>query len=1168
MKSKSILTTLFSILLFTLVFTAVFHTADSFAADANVRLGQTVNIPIRQPWLSVGGYNGNLRLDLFYDNNLIRVSYSGGSSLSVTALKPSSKDVKIEMYWACQKIWFQGLDSRYEDVDGSQSWTVHIITPDPPESISLPETRSLTLDASATLTPTQTPESSYAEYTWRSSAPNIVSVNNGRITALNPGEATITARSQNGLTASCIVTVPVPLPKLTSIFPKEGSTDMLNDSDILLTFDRNISEGSAFSSIVLSTGNPIATRGLVKIPYSATISGKQLKISPSKLTPGAFYTLAVPANALTNQFGKNNEKILLNFTVKTAEIDAAYPDNNSKSVNITDPIIIEYHADMKAGANIDKISLTEKSSGNSVAFSYSVSGTKLIITPKNALSYNTDYQFTIPKGALNNAYDIPFEEETIIKFTTSIAPLAVTSTTPHTNYGNPSIGSLSVHFNNEIKESLNFSSIKVTELESDKEIPVDLYIHKTVLLITPKYNLSPEKKYILTLPKGAVKNSADDENDPVTLYFTEEIPAPSIYQLDGNRIAIESFEGAKIYYTTDGSPAEEGKLYQSPISLPETDSFTLKAIAVIDGIKSSESSKLFTSLSSGAKLITTGYESTHSFYNDVMAVSDGYVAVGNNGNSAIIEKYDNNLNLLWSKKHNKLTRFGKVADLGNMYIVAGGYSDACVVAYDYSGNVIKELNLPGCSTPSGVTDTDYGFAVVAHKDSGTAVLAYDTDFEPMFAKSYQIGESDSPKDIISDGDCLVIAGETTGKNYSTGNYLSNKDAYIFKVDATGKLLWKDLKSYPGYNSYTDIIKSNESYMVSGSFESDSSWFFPKKELQSRAVIATYLPDGEMDNFEAIDAEHLISISENSTAYFVIEKSGTIISLSKETDFLSREELSRNTVAGDVILTSIAAKDSAFIVAGNVAAESFRNDSFPIFENANSVGSSDAFLYLSPISKEETSESIVQDAPSENTGVKELFILGKEKIEKTEKYEIFSIPHTDESINRWTSDPSIALFLPDGTVKPLKKGSVTLFATINNVTATKDITVTRDPYADKLVLTINSTEAKVFGKTAINDVAPIIENARTMLPARFVAENLGANVAWDGEKQKVTISNDVTTLTIYIGSNIAYINGEAKYLDSPAFIRDSRTYMPVRFICESLGASVEWDQSTQSAIISK
>ena len=67
MKSKSILTTLFSILLFTLVFTAVFHTADSFAADANVRLGQTVNIPIRQPWLSVGGYNGNLRLDLFYD---------------------------------------------------------------------------------------------------------------------------------------------------------------------------------------------------------------------------------------------------------------------------------------------------------------------------------------------------------------------------------------------------------------------------------------------------------------------------------------------------------------------------------------------------------------------------------------------------------------------------------------------------------------------------------------------------------------------------------------------------------------------------------------------------------------------------------------------------------------------------------------------------------------------------------------------------------------------------------------------------------------------------------------------------------------------------------------------------------------------------------------------
>ena len=48
-------------------------------------------------------------------------------------------------------------------------------------------------------------------------------------------------------------------------------------------------------------------------------------------------------------------------------------------------------------------------------------------------------------------------------------------------------------------------------------------------------------------------------------------------------------------------------------------------------------------------------------------------------------------------------------------------------------------------------------------------------------------------------------------------------------------------------------------------------------------------------------------------------------------------------------------------------------------------------------------------------------------------------------------------------------------------------------------------AKVFGKTKSNDVAPIIENSRTMLPARFVAENLGAKVEWIEKDQKVIIT---------------------------------------------------------------
>ncbi len=95
----------------------------------------------------------------------------------------------------------------------------------------------------------------------------------------------------------------------------------------------------------------------------------------------------------------------------------------------------------------------------------------------------------------------------------------------------------------------------------------------------------------------------------------------------------------------------------------------------------------------------------------------------------------------------------------------------------------------------------------------------------------------------------------------------------------------------------------------------------------------------------------------------------------------------------------------------------------------------------------------------------------------------------------------------------------------------------------------------------------------MLPARFVAESLGAVVTWNGEKQEVTIKgknakNEDITILIYIDSDIAYVNDEQVKLDSPAFIENDRTYTPIRFISERLGASIEWNEETQQVIITK
>jgi len=128
-------------------------------------------------------------------------------------------------------------------------------------------------------------------------------------------------------------------------------------------------------------------------------------------------------------------------------------------------------------------------------------------------------------------------------------------------------------------------------------------------------------------------------------------------------------------------------------------------------------------------------------------------------------------------------------------------------------------------------------------------------------------------------------------------------------------------------------------------------------------------------------------------------------------------------------------------------------------------------------------------------------------------------------------------------------------------------------SDTIVLTIDEHDALVYGTTKTNDVAPKVVNDRTMLPARFVAENLGATVEWDGEKQLVTITGknekqeDVTIL-ITIGSDYAKVNGEDVKLDSPAFVENDRTYTPIRFISENLGATVEWNETEQTVTIQR
>ncbi|MDO4481150.1 MAG: stalk domain-containing protein [Bacillota bacterium] len=116
--------------------------------------------------------------------------------------------------------------------------------------------------------------------------------------------------------------------------------------------------------------------------------------------------------------------------------------------------------------------------------------------------------------------------------------------------------------------------------------------------------------------------------------------------------------------------------------------------------------------------------------------------------------------------------------------------------------------------------------------------------------------------------------------------------------------------------------------------------------------------------------------------------------------------------------------------------------------------------------------------------------------------------------------------------------------------------------------IPSQTVRKNGKTEYSDAAPFIRNDRTMTPARFVAEALGAQVLWNEAERTVTVAKDGIEIVLTINSDTAVVNGNNVRLDSPAVIENNRTYTPARFIGETLGAKVEWDAETRRVIITK
>lgn len=118
----------------------------------------------------------------------------------------------------------------------------------------------------------------------------------------------------------------------------------------------------------------------------------------------------------------------------------------------------------------------------------------------------------------------------------------------------------------------------------------------------------------------------------------------------------------------------------------------------------------------------------------------------------------------------------------------------------------------------------------------------------------------------------------------------------------------------------------------------------------------------------------------------------------------------------------------------------------------------------------------------------------------------------------------------------------------------------------ITLQVDSNTINIGSRSVTIDTAPVIIDGRTLIPVRGVSEAMGGNVNWNNDTKTVTITLGSNKVEMTIDSKTAYFNNKAQTLDVAPVVLNGRTMLPARFIAESFGFDVNWDNDTKTISI--
>ncbi|MGG1643420.1 N-acetylmuramoyl-L-alanine amidase [Paenibacillus sp. NRS-1782] len=104
--------------------------------------------------------------------------------------------------------------------------------------------------------------------------------------------------------------------------------------------------------------------------------------------------------------------------------------------------------------------------------------------------------------------------------------------------------------------------------------------------------------------------------------------------------------------------------------------------------------------------------------------------------------------------------------------------------------------------------------------------------------------------------------------------------------------------------------------------------------------------------------------------------------------------------------------------------------------------------------------------------------------------------------------------------------------------------------------------------APSDAKPEMVNGKVMVPLRVVGEQLGYQFKWEPQAYKISIQKNSTDMSMYVGRTSADVNGKMVNLDAPPVLRGNSTMVPLRFVGEQMGLKVDWNNKNKSVNLSQ